>query len=457
MSKSVRFDAVKIDLKKRSPDGYLVSEDSPIARVGVQTYTNPDGTQRREFRPPEEVGKMQSLKTFELLPLTFEHPPQMLNAETVTKYQVGVTGETARFDGKYIRAKIKVLDGKAIDKILDDKIDYLSVGYVCETDDTPGIYNGEKYDSIQKDIVANHVAITKRPRGGKELQLRFDSETSNSNVAYSVLDLDLNEDFTMKQMSLFEDDEWEDEDRLDMNDLESMTKDQLISKIEKLMEAKDELSQERTDAYEMIGSLQGELAGRSDRVDSERYATEQYRVNDLQARNDALAEAKDNLEIELERQKRAIAAKDSEIDILKQQKESEIKARCDSYLGAVMDCFVPVGNGDGNDVWKFLGPSGYLQSPDTTMTPAAIKRLAIQTSARKDSEIVKRLDSMSDAEVGGAFAIWKTEYTPESYSNKFRNSVFAARQDSKTSEPGGGDLRQQYLQQEQNRWKNYKK
>lgn len=454
MAKSLRFDAVKINLKKRSSDGYLVSEDSPIARVGVQTYTNPDGTQRREFRPPEEVGKISSLETFELLPLTFEHPPQMLDSETVTRYQVGVTGEKARFDGKYIRAKIKVLDGNAIDKILEDKIDYLSVGYVCETEETPGIYEGERYDCIQKDIVANHVAITKRPRGGKELQLRFDSETDNSNVAYSNLNLE--EDLDMpKQMSLFENDELDEEERFDMQDLEAMSKEDLIAKIEKLMEDKDAIAKERTDAYELVGELQGELAERGDRLSQEKYTTEQYRVKDLQDRNDSLHQTNEELGIQIEHLKRKISATESEVDILKQQKETEIKTRCDSYLGAVMDCMVPVGD----NVWRYLGPSGFLENPDTKMTPAAIKRLAIQTSARKDSEIAKRLDSMRDEEVSGAFAIWKADHaTVEPYNSRLRSSVYASRQDSSASDAVDVEtIRRQHLQQQSERWKNYKK
>jgi len=454
MAKSFRFDAVKIDLKKRSPDGYLVSEDSPIARVGVQTYTNPDGTQRREFRPPEEVGKISSLETFELLPLTFEHPPQMLDSETVTKYQVGVTGEKARFDGKYIRAKIKVLDGKAIDKILDNNIDYLSVGYVCETEETPGIYEGERYDCVQKDIIANHVAVTKRPRGGKELQLRFDSETGNSNVAYSNFSLEEELDMP-KQMSLFEDDELDEDERFDMTNLETMSKDDLIAKIEKLMADNEKIAQERTDAYELAGELQGVLAENGDRLSQEKYATEQYRVKDLQDRNDSLHQTNEELGIQIEHLKRKISATESEVNILKQQKEAEIKNRCDSYLGAVMDCMVPVGN----EMWKFLGPGGFLENPDTKMTPAAIKRLAIQTSARKDSEIAKRLDSMRDEEVSGAFAIWKADQTTaEPYNSRLRSSVYASRQDSSASDVVDVEaIRKEHLQQQSERWKKYKK
>ncbi len=58
MSK-IRYDSAKVKARF-DENGFLV--DTPIvARVGVQTYYLPDGTERREFRPASEVFKHDSL------------------------------------------------------------------------------------------------------------------------------------------------------------------------------------------------------------------------------------------------------------------------------------------------------------------------------------------------------------------------------------------------------------
>ena len=39
---------------------------------------------------------------------------------------------------------------------------------------TPGEYNGQKYDAIQKNITNNHIAIVWKGRAGKNASLRLD-------------------------------------------------------------------------------------------------------------------------------------------------------------------------------------------------------------------------------------------------------------------------------------------
>src|SRR5690606_28507268 len=42
----------------------------------------------------------------------------------------------------------------------------ISLGYKCQLDPTPGTWNGESYDAVQKNIVVNHVALGPKGWGG---------------------------------------------------------------------------------------------------------------------------------------------------------------------------------------------------------------------------------------------------------------------------------------------------
>ena len=54
-----RFDQVTF-AAKRTAEGFI--RDTPIVgRTGILLYRNADGTERREYRPPEEAFKADSL------------------------------------------------------------------------------------------------------------------------------------------------------------------------------------------------------------------------------------------------------------------------------------------------------------------------------------------------------------------------------------------------------------
>ena len=416
---SLRLDGIKVNLGNLSPDGYLLGTNTPVARVGVQIYKNPDGSERKEFRPPEEVGKGSSLKAFELLPVTFEHPPILLNSAIVAKYQVGTTGENATFDGKYVRvAKIKILDEKAIGRILDDEIRFLSVGYICDIENTPGTYEGEEYHGIQRNIRPNHIAITKTPRGGKELEIRFDSENKVIDVAYSTFEeKEVNMD---QQMSLFD---------LEEDELNDKSKAELIQEIKTLKNELSSVLAERNDAYELMGNLEAGLIG--DRNAQEQYISERYRIEELQTRNDSLFQDNENLKNLIERQKQNVSTAEEKVRALEERQKQEIQQRCDSYISTVMSCMKPVGKG----VWQAMVPDSYLLNPDVTMSPSSIMRLAIQHTAGESSEIARKVQQMSDEQVPGAFSMWKAVETSENgqYDVDLRSSVSSIRQDSSGS------------------------
>lgn len=169
-----RFDRVAIRADdKRTPEGFL-RVPARISRTGIQVYAQPDGTMRREYRPPNEVFNADALQSFSLSTLTLLHPPEPVTPENVGKYQVGTLGELVRQDGRFVAATVVVKDQKAIQKVLDGTQE-LSCGYECDLEFTPGEVDGQRYDAVQRQIRGNHVAIVPQGRAGPEVRMKLDA------------------------------------------------------------------------------------------------------------------------------------------------------------------------------------------------------------------------------------------------------------------------------------------
>ena len=66
-----RFDNVAFKATK-TDEGFI--RDTPIVgRTGILVYRNADGTERREYRPPEEAFKADSLASLMGKPITIGH------------------------------------------------------------------------------------------------------------------------------------------------------------------------------------------------------------------------------------------------------------------------------------------------------------------------------------------------------------------------------------------------
>lgn len=170
-----RTDLASSELRKpvELPNGWL-RVDAFIARTGILEYVEPDGTVRREYRPPEEAFAPATLASFASVPLTLQHPPEgSLTPENTRQHQVGTVEQPAR-DRDKVRASILVTDAEAIDEIRSGTVQ-LSCGYVCELEFTPGVVNGERYDAVQRAVVGNHVALVEAGRAGPEISLRADA------------------------------------------------------------------------------------------------------------------------------------------------------------------------------------------------------------------------------------------------------------------------------------------
>jgi hypothetical protein len=101
----------------------------------------------------------------------------MVTSKNVRNLSRGVVAEDVREADRFVAATVIVQDGELIASINSGSRRELSPGYTCKVEPTPGTWNGEHYDGIQRDIVYNHLAIGPRgwARSGPEVRLHLDS------------------------------------------------------------------------------------------------------------------------------------------------------------------------------------------------------------------------------------------------------------------------------------------
>lgn len=188
MGAAQRFDATRVDRAERLSSGALRIDARPT-RTGVLLYHRPDGSTIRELRPAAEVFSPDSLASLRGVATTVQHPDQPVSPDTWAEHAVGHVGDDVRADGSHVAASLVVQHAPAIDGVMSEgpnALRELSCGYSCELDPTPGLFEGQQYDAIQRNIRYNHVALLRSGEGraGPSASLRFDSAI----VAVSVKD-----------------------------------------------------------------------------------------------------------------------------------------------------------------------------------------------------------------------------------------------------------------------------
>lgn len=172
----MRFDRAGLRGVRLHPAGFLLVDARPT-RTGIFRYRRADGTERAEYRPPDEVSHVDSITTLRGASITDLHPADgKVSPANVRDLEVGTVTE-ARMDGAFVAAELVVKRADAIEAVRTKKRVELSCGYSCDFDATPGMTPaGERYDGVQRNIRYNHVALLPAgtARGGPECALRLD-------------------------------------------------------------------------------------------------------------------------------------------------------------------------------------------------------------------------------------------------------------------------------------------
>lgn len=189
----------------RTPQGGI-SAPAALTRSGVFEYRTPKGV-IREYRPPEEVFRADSLASLAAAPVTVGHPKSngediRVDPSNFSIFAVGYLNGGVKQEGSTVEGEIRVQDVKGLDAVLTRGFREISCGYDCRFDETPGVTDdGKPYDRVQRNIVYNHVAIVPKGRAGSAVAMRLDAE---DNEITDVEIIEENEGLTMDPKQLEE-------------------------------------------------------------------------------------------------------------------------------------------------------------------------------------------------------------------------------------------------------------
>lgn len=180
--KVIRYDTVPLHATK-TEEGFI--RDKPvIGRTGILIYQNPDGSTRKEYRPPEEAFNQQSLDSLIGKPVTLGHHGMVTSTNPVRP--IGSVLSAGHQDGDNITADVILYS-------LPTDARELSCGYTLDLDETPGTTpDGEHYDAVQRNIRYNHVAVVRRGRAGvARLNMDGDQEPIEDEKKESIMKIRL--------------------------------------------------------------------------------------------------------------------------------------------------------------------------------------------------------------------------------------------------------------------------
>jgi len=170
LSQVIRLDSLPLTKASFTPEGYL--KDRPVlTSTGIFEYTNPDGSVRRELRLPEDVFNAESLASYKGKPIIITHDAGLVTKDNVHQHQIGTILTEGYRSGDDVRAEIIIHD---TDEMQECGLKELSLGYNLTLDETPGVWNGQPYDAIQRDIRINHLALVREARAGEQARLNID-------------------------------------------------------------------------------------------------------------------------------------------------------------------------------------------------------------------------------------------------------------------------------------------
>jgi hypothetical protein len=172
----------------KTPEGFLLCKDVPIARTGEQRYNafeiqtiHPDAQGFIVARRDEDqVFDPVAMASFEGKTITDTHPSAAVDADTWSKLAKGHLQNVRRgagIDANLLIADFLVKDADLIGKIERDEVREVSCGYDCDYDEIePGL-------ARQIKIRGNHVALVSKGRAGPVCAIQDEDSTMTASTA----------------------------------------------------------------------------------------------------------------------------------------------------------------------------------------------------------------------------------------------------------------------------------
>lgn len=159
-------------------NGFITVPNNPISKVGVFPYMGKEigasdpNKIYKVYRSEEELSAPDTIESFKLVPFIDEHAMLGNYGMAAEKKGIqGVIGSDVYYEAPYLKGNLRIYSEATKSLIKNGKIE-LSPGYLCRYDFTEGVFNGEKYDAIQRDIRGNHLALVEEGRTGPDVAVQ---------------------------------------------------------------------------------------------------------------------------------------------------------------------------------------------------------------------------------------------------------------------------------------------
>jgi len=160
--------------RKVDENGFVIILNNPISRSGVFQYlgSNLPGAEEPDriynvYRPASELENAETIESFKHLPFINDHTMLGPSGEGLTPAEQkgvhGIIADGVAFRDGIMYANLKIFSESLVDEIESGKKD-LSLGYRCRYEKQSGIFDGQAYEYVQRDLRGNHIALVDKAR-----------------------------------------------------------------------------------------------------------------------------------------------------------------------------------------------------------------------------------------------------------------------------------------------------
>lgn len=164
-------DRAAIGTTKKTQEGYLIAT-ARVARTGIQEYIASElgfvGDHIvKVYRPESEVFNKEARKSLSRVPVTVDHPSEIVTADNWKDLAVGEVGDEIMRDGDWLVVSPMIKDASAIVSA-DSTHKEISMGYSAELRDASPD-TGADYEMYN--LRFNHLALVNKGRAGSEARI----------------------------------------------------------------------------------------------------------------------------------------------------------------------------------------------------------------------------------------------------------------------------------------------
>ena len=160
-----------IGTTKKTQEGYLIAT-ARVARTGIQEYIASElgfvGDHIvKVYRPESEVFHKEARKSLSRVPVTVDHPREIVTADNWKDLAVGEVGDEIMRDGEWLVVSPMIKDASALASAVSTHKE-ISMGYSAELRDASPD-TGADYEMYN--LRFNHLALVNKGRAGSEARI----------------------------------------------------------------------------------------------------------------------------------------------------------------------------------------------------------------------------------------------------------------------------------------------